>query len=74
VGRRGEAIVDFTEAVKLNPHYVLAYAGRGMAFAAGGDRVSALADYRKALELAPPDWVDRKSVESEIARLSDPKK
>jgi tetratricopeptide (TPR) repeat protein len=74
LGRKGEAVVDFTEALKLNPQYVRALAGRGLVFSAGGDRDAALADFRKVLELAPRDWVDRKSIEAEVARLSEPKK
>ena len=74
VSRKGEAVVDFTEALRLNPQYVRALAGRGLAFSAGGDRDAALADFRKVLELAPHDWVDRNSIEAEVARLSEAKK
>lgn len=74
VGRKGDAVVDLTEALKLNPQYLRALAGRGLVFSAGGDRESALADFRKALEMAPTDWPERKSVEAEVARLSEPTK
>lgn len=74
LGRKGDAVLDFTEALKLNPQYIRAFAGRGLVFSAGGDREAALADFRKALELAPQDWPERKSIEAEIARLSEPKK
>ncbi len=72
--RKADAVLDFTEALKLNSQYVRAFAGRGLVFSAGGDRDSALADFRKALELAPQDWSERKSIEAEIARISEPKK
>jgi Tfp pilus assembly protein PilF len=67
---KADAVMDFTEAIRLSPDYARAYAGRALAFAAGGDRTSALADYRKALALSPPEWSERKSIEMEISRLS----
>lgn len=70
LGRKGEAILDFTEALKMNPQYSKSLVARGLVFSAGGDRNSALSDFRKALELSPADWSERKAVEAEIARLS----
>jgi len=45
------AIADYTEAIRLNPNYALAYNCRGVAYSYKGDYNSAIADYTKAIRL-----------------------
>jgi tetratricopeptide (TPR) repeat protein len=54
-GNVDEAIVDYTEAIRLNPHYAIAYNNRGVARYrnAKGDLDGAIADYTEALRLNP---------------------
>jgi Flp pilus assembly protein TadD len=52
-GRFNEAILQFSEAVKIYPEYAIAYNNRGVAFANMGDFFSAAADFKKALRLNP---------------------
>ncbi len=48
-----EAIVEFDEAVRLDPKYAQAYIDRGLAYSRKGDPDRALADYNEALRLDP---------------------
>ena len=48
-----QAIVDFTEAIRLDPKYAVAYNGRGNACAELGDYERAIADYTEAIRLDP---------------------
>ena len=48
-----EAIVEFDEAVRLDPKYAQAYIDRGLAYSRKGDPDRAIADYNKALRLDP---------------------
>src|SRR5215470_18898425 len=52
-GDNEHAIVDYTEAIKLNPKVAGAYANRGRAYRAKGDNEHAIADYTKAIKLDP---------------------
>jgi tetratricopeptide (TPR) repeat protein len=56
------AIADFTEAIRLAPTLVAAYAARGRAWAAKGDRERALADYDEAIRLRLADRDDLFSI------------
>jgi pimeloyl-ACP methyl ester carboxylesterase len=61
-GDPDRAIVDFGEAIRLEPGDASAYEGRGRAFAAKGDPARARTDYGKALTLDPKlalAWLDR---------------
>src|SRR5690606_12219467 len=52
-----ESIIDFSNAIQLEPRYEWAYLDRGMALADIGKLVDAQKDFLKALELVP-DWGD----------------
>ena len=54
-GQHARALVDFDEALRLNPDFGMAYWGRAGAHAGVGDRVRALADYREARRREPED-------------------
>ena len=54
-------IVDYTQAIELDPSFVGAYANRGYAYYKLGDLESALADFDKVLELDPQNVDARKS-------------
>jgi tetratricopeptide (TPR) repeat protein len=45
------AIVDYTQAIHLDPHDADAYYNRGLARSALGDQRGAIADYQKAAGL-----------------------
>lgn len=45
--------MDYGEAIRLNPQFAGAYYNRGVARAAQGDRVGAIADYGEAIRLDP---------------------
>src|SRR5512145_127128 len=49
----GRAIVDYDEAIRLNPAYANAYNNRGIAYRAAGAPDLAIADFSRALELDP---------------------
>jgi tetratricopeptide (TPR) repeat protein len=49
------AIVDDTEAIKLDPKFIDAYVNRGIAYDSKGNDDRAIADYDKALEINPTD-------------------
>ena len=48
-----KAIVDYTEAIRLNPDLAIAHHNRGREYEDGGDRARAVVDYERALELDP---------------------
>ena len=47
------AIQDYSETIKLNPHFADAYNNRGNAYSDKGDFDQAIQDYSKAIELKP---------------------
>ncbi|WP_341525070.1 tetratricopeptide repeat protein [Nostoc sp. UHCC 0302] len=47
------AIADYTQAIRLNPNYLNAYFGRGVASYNLGDNKRAIADYNQALKINP---------------------
>jgi tetratricopeptide (TPR) repeat protein len=49
------AIADYTEAIRLDPKYVLAYINRGSAYKAKGDYDDAIGDYTEATTIDPED-------------------
>ena len=49
------AIADFTEAIRFDPSYSLAYYSRGDAYAETGDYARAIADFTEAIRLDPSD-------------------
>jgi lipoprotein NlpI len=62
-GDLDRAIADYSEAIRLNPKYVLAFTGRGLANLHAGALPKALADLNQASELDPKDayaalWLD----------------
>jgi tetratricopeptide (TPR) repeat protein len=65
------AIADFGNAVAINPNHAAAFAGRAMALAAKREFRRAVPDFEKALQLAPPDWPQRKDVEAELKKARD---
>ena len=52
-GALGEAVGDYSEAIKLDPRNVASYASRALVYLAKGDRVAAIADYRQAVIIDP---------------------
>ncbi|TFI53062.1 serine protease [Mastigocladus laminosus UU774] len=49
------AIVDLTEAIRLNPNYANAYYNRGLVRGDLGDKQGAVADYTSAIKINPND-------------------
>ena len=47
------AIIDYTDAIELDPEYAEAYNYRGIAYLSNGDFDNAIADYTEAVELDP---------------------
>jgi tetratricopeptide (TPR) repeat protein len=45
------AIVDYGEAIRLDPRYLHAYANRGLAYLAGGEPDRAIADFNQAIRI-----------------------
>ncbi|MEY9930438.1 tetratricopeptide (TPR) repeat protein [Catenulispora sp. GP43] len=54
LGRQDEALDDFDELVRLDPHYPEYYFDRGNARYQVGDVAGALADYEHTMTLSPP--------------------
>jgi tetratricopeptide (TPR) repeat protein len=50
-----QAIADYSQALTLDPDFVDAYVGRGLAYYHEGDLERAVADYTEALRLQPHD-------------------
>ncbi len=53
LGRIGEALADFNQAIELDAKYAPAYMNRGFTRMQAGDINSALADFSKSLEVDP---------------------
>jgi len=49
------ALVAFSEAVRVDPKFAQAYNGRGVVFALKGQNDKALADFSEAIRLDPDD-------------------
>lgn len=56
MGRASEAIVDFSEAIRLKADYALAFYERGRALLSIGNRDQAKADYDAAIQHKPRYW------------------
>jgi tetratricopeptide (TPR) repeat protein len=52
-GNYDQAIIDYNEAVRLDPRYAAAYNSRGLTYYKKGDYDRAIADYNQALALDP---------------------
>jgi len=55
-GERGDydgAIADYTEAIRLNPNYAMAYNNRGFAYFHKGDYDRAIVDFTQAIRIDP---------------------
>src|SRR6478609_5042777 len=52
-GDTDRAIADYTEAIRLDPKFAVAYANRGLAHSDKGDTRRAIADYNEAIRLDP---------------------
>ena len=52
-GQWGNAVKDYTDSIKIDPHYVVAYYGRAYAYDKKGDFKKALRDYEKSVEIDP---------------------
>ncbi|HAJ62670.1 MAG TPA: hypothetical protein DCP31_28375, partial [Cyanobacteria bacterium UBA8543] len=48
-GKKDRAILDYNQALKLNPCHALAYNNRGAAYADKGENDRAILDYNQAL-------------------------
>ena len=57
LGDYKEAIADYTQAIRLNPDYALAYYNRGVAKNRLGQHLAAIADFDTAIRLKP-DFAD----------------
>lgn len=53
LGKTQRAIKDFTQAIKLNPRFAVAYFNRGVKYEKLGSYKHALIDYTKAIKLDP---------------------
>jgi len=62
------AIADCTEAIRLKPDFYEAYVRRGAARMERGETERAAQDFSRALELAPPDWPQRRQTEEFLQR------
>jgi tetratricopeptide (TPR) repeat protein len=56
-----QAVADYSQAIRLDPKYIPAYANRGYVYYKRGDLDRALADFDKILELDPNNADARKS-------------
>ncbi len=54
-GNNEEAIAEYTEAIRLNPEYGLAYGSRAVVYSSKRDHDKAIADYTEAIRLDPKD-------------------
>jgi tetratricopeptide (TPR) repeat protein len=66
------AIADCTEAIRLKPDSADAYSLRGRARLAASDPAGAAQDFSRALEIAPPQWPQRRQVELFLLKARSP--
>ena len=66
------AIVDFNEAIRLNPEYADAFYNRGNAYAEQREYDRAIASYDKAIRLKPKCAVAIKNRAAAIAMKNEP--
>jgi len=66
------AIADLDEAIRFDPQPAI-YVRRGMTRAMREDLAGAATDFARALELAPPDWPQRRQVQEFLDRARGPK-
>ncbi|MBK9748920.1 MAG: tetratricopeptide repeat protein [Chloroflexi bacterium] len=74
LGNYDAAIMEYTEAIRLNSMLADAYAGRGIAYAHIGNLQSAAADLSQAIELAPDSaqaYYYRGNVSSQLAQYEN---
>ncbi len=65
------AVDDLSRSLAIEPSRPEAYAARAAArVESGGDILRAIADYRRALELASPWWTHRASVKRALLGLN----
>ena len=62
-GQLENAVMDYTQAIELDPRFTAAYGNRGFAFFKLGMLPAAKADFRKVLELDPKDATAQKNLE-----------
>lgn len=51
-GQYGEAIVELSKSIELNPEHDDVYYNRGLAYAGIGEAAKAVADFEKCIELS----------------------
>jgi tetratricopeptide (TPR) repeat protein len=73
IGNLDGAIADAREAIRLKPDLYEAYVPLGGALLARGDQDGAAQAFARALELAPPDWPQRRQVEQFLREARVPK-
>ena len=54
-GQHELAIQDYTEAIRLDPQYAIAYRGRGVVYSDLGQHQRSIQDYDEAIRLDPLD-------------------
>ena len=52
-GDHDRAIVDYNEAIRLSPNYLVAIYNRGLAYLKKGDNDRAIADFNEAVRRSP---------------------
>ena len=62
------SVEDCDQSLRMKPDVPEAYLRRGAAFLALGDRTAAARDLQKTLELAPPQWPQRRQAEDLLFR------
>jgi tetratricopeptide (TPR) repeat protein len=66
-----ECLEDFDAAISLAPTYPYTYVNRSRVLAGLGKTEEAIADFKRALQVAPSDWDGRSDT---IRRLSELRK
>jgi tetratricopeptide (TPR) repeat protein len=63
--------MDYTEALRINPNYAVAYHNRGLAYANRGDLDRAVADWEAALKIEPDNAFVRNSIQRACEQRRD---